>query len=146
MQVNRALNYKDLERMARRRLPRIIFDYVEGGLGDEEGIRDNPRAFSRYKIVPKYLRDVSTRTQAVSLFGQQFDGAFGLAPTGMAGMLRHGADRMLAEAAAERRVPFILSGLATASIESIAEVAPDNVWYQLYGSRDKAVALAIAER
>lgn len=146
MQVNRALNYKDLERMARRRLPRIIFDYVEGGLGDEEGIRDNPRAFSRYKIVPKYLRDVSTRTQAVSLFGQQFDGAFGLAPTGMAGMLRHGADRMLAEAAAERQVPFILSGLATASVESIAEVAPDNVWYQLYGSRDKSVALAIAER
>ena len=146
MQVTKAQTYDDLRRMAKRRLPRIIFDYIEGGLGDEEGIKSNHKAFSRYKIVPRYLVDVSTRSQAVTLFGQKFDGPFGIAPTGMAGMSRRGADRMLAEAAKERNVPFILSGLATASVESIAAVAPDHVWYQLYGSRDRSVAQGIAAR
>ena len=146
MHVSKAQTYADLQRMARRQLPRIIYDYIEGGLGDEEGIRGNHEAFSRYKIVPRYLRDVSKRDQTVSLFGQQFDGPFGIAPTGMAAMSRHGADRMLAEAARERNVPVILSGLATASIESIAAVAPDHLWFQLYASRDRAVAQRIAGR
>ena len=146
MRVSKAQTYEDLRRMAKRRLPRIIFDYIEGGLGDEEGIKANHRAFSRFKIVPRYLIDVSQRTQAMSLFGRAYDGPFGIAPTGMSGMSRYGADRMLAEAARSRNVPFILSGLATASIESIAAVAPDHVWYQLYASRDRGVAHAIAQR
>jgi L-lactate dehydrogenase (cytochrome)/(S)-mandelate dehydrogenase len=146
MRISKAQTYGDLRRMARRRLPRIIYDYIEGGLGDEEGIRGNPKAFSRFRIVPRYLRDVTQRQQAVTLFGQRFDGPFGIAPTGMAGMSRYGADRMLAEAARERNVPFVLSGLATAAVETIAAVAPEQVWYQLYGSRDPAVAQAIARR
>lgn len=146
MHVSKAQTYEDLRRMARRRLPRIIYDYIEGGLGDEEGIKSNPKAFSRFKIVPRYLRDVSKRSQAVSLFGQNFDGPFGIAPTGMAGMSRYGADRMLAEAAKERNIPFVLSGLATTSIESIAAIAPDHVWFQLYASRDRSVAESVAVR
>lgn len=146
MRPHSALTYDDLRKMAKRRIPRIIFDYIEGGLGEEEGIAANRRAFSRYKIVPRYLVDVSKRNQKVSLFGQQFDGPFGIAPTGMSGMSRRGADRMLAETARDRNVPFVLSGLATAPIESIAAVAPDHVWYQLYGSRDREVARRIARR
>lgn len=146
MHVSKAQTYEDLRRMARRHLPRIIYDYIAGGLGDEEGIRANRKAFSRYKIVPRYLRDVSTRSQATTLFGQQFDGPFGIGPTGMAGMSRYGADRMLAEAARERNIPVILSGLATAPIEEIAAAAPDHLWYQLYASRDRSVAERIAGR
>jgi (S)-mandelate dehydrogenase len=140
MRTDKAVNIDDLRRMAKRHLPRICFDFIEGGLEDEHGIERNETAFRRHRLVPRYLVDVSQRDQSVTLFGQKFSLPVGIAPTGLAGLFRRGADLMLAEAARDANIPFIMSGASTASIEAAAQVAPRHAWYQLYGARDMKVS------
>jgi len=134
------VNVDDLRRAAKRRLPKIAFDFIEGGVEDEDGLDVNERAFRRHRLVPRYLVDVSTRDQSASLFGRTYASPFGIAPTGLASLFRPGADLMLAEAARAANVPFIMSGSSTASIEDLAKVAPDHGWYQLYAARDKKIS------
>jgi L-lactate dehydrogenase (cytochrome)/(S)-mandelate dehydrogenase len=133
-------NVDDMRRAAKRRLPKIAFDFIEGGVEDEDGLDTNESAFRRHRIVPRYLVDVSRRDQSASLFGRTWASPFGIAPTGLAGLFRPGADLMLAEAAREANIPFIMSGSSTASIEDLAKVAPDHGWYQLYAARDKKIS------
>jgi (S)-mandelate dehydrogenase len=140
MRTEKAVNIEDLRRMAKRHLPRICFDFIEGGLEDEQGIARNETAFARHRLMPRYLVDVSKRDLSTNLFGQKFALPFGIAPTGLAGLFRRGADLMLAEAARDANVPFIMSGASTASIEAAAQVAPQHAWYQLYGARDMKVS------
>ncbi len=140
MKLDDALNFDDLRRMAKRYLPRIAFDYIEGGVDDEEGLDYNRRAFRRRRLIPRYLVDVAARSQRVRLFGREFAAPFGIAPTGLAGLMRPGADLMLAEAAVAADIPFILSGAGNALIEDLGKAAPEHGWYQLYAARDKAIS------
>src|SRR6266851_546168 len=132
MNIDRAINIEDLHRMAKRKLPRIIFDFIEGGLEDERGLSRNEAAFHKHRLLPRYLVDVSKRDQSASLFGRTYASPFGISPTGGAGLFRRGADLMLAAAAAEANIPYIMSGASNDSIEAAAKVAPHNAWYQLY--------------
>lgn len=134
------VNFDDLRLLAKRRLPKIAFDFIEGGVEDEDGLDRNLEAFRRRRLVPRYLVDVSVRDQRTALFGRTYAGPFGIAPTGLAGLFRPGADLMLAEAARDADVPFIMSGSSTASIEDLARVAPEHGWYQLYAARDKGIS------
>ena len=133
-------NVDDMRRAAKRRLPRIAFDFIEGGVEDEDGLNSNEQAFRRHRLVPRYLVDVSKRDQSATVFGRSYASPFGIAPTGLAGLFRPGADLMLAEAAREANIPFIMSGASTASIEELAKVAPEHGWYQLYAARDKKIS------
>src|SRR5258707_12097187 len=85
MKTDKAINIDDLRRMAKRRLPRLCFDFIEGGLEDELGLARNERAFDRHQIVPRYLVDVSQCEQSVGLFGRTYPLPFGIAPTGPPG-------------------------------------------------------------
>jgi L-lactate dehydrogenase (cytochrome)/(S)-mandelate dehydrogenase len=136
MRVRDAVNIEDLHRMAKRRLPKIAFDFIEGGLEDELGLERNTAAFHKHLLLPRYLVDVSIRDQTASLFGRLYSSPFGISPTGGAGLFRRGADLMLAEAAAEANIPYIMSGASNDSIEAAARVAPHNTWYQLYAARE----------
>ena len=140
MNIDKAINIEDLHRIAKRRLPRIAFDFIEGGLEDEHGLSRNEEGFRRHRLLPRYLVDVSKIDQSATLFGRTYASPFGISPTGLAGLFRPGADMMLAEAAAAANIPFIMSGASTASIEAAAKVAPQHVWYQLYGARDMKVS------
>ncbi len=135
MSLDRAINIADLQRLAKRRLPRMTYDYIEGGCDDERGLIENEAAFDRYRLVPRYLVDVSKRDLTARLAGQTFAMPYGIAPTGNAGMFRHDADRLLAAEAAAADVPFILSAASNASIEEAMKVAPAHCWFQLYGTR-----------
>ena len=146
MNTDKAINIEDLRRMAKRRLPRICFDFIEGGLEDELGLARNEKAFSQHCLVPRYLVDVSERDQSATLFGRRYALPFGIAPTGLAGLFRRGADLMLAEAARNADIPFIMSGASTGSIEAAATVAPEPTWYQLYGARDMAISEDLVRR
>jgi (S)-mandelate dehydrogenase len=139
MKIEDALNIEDLHRMAKRRLPKIAFDFIEGGLEDEYGLERNRSAFRKHLLLPRYLVDVSTRDQSVSLFGHTFASPFGISPTGAAGLYRRGADMMLATAAAEANIPYIMSGASNEAIEAAARVAPRNTWYQLYAATDAKI-------
>ncbi len=140
MKIENAINIEDLRRMARRRLPRIAFDYIEGGVEDERCLARNESAFARHPLLPRYLVDVSQIDQSTTLFERTYSRPFGIAPTGLAGLFRAGADLMLAEAAADTNIPFVMSGAATASIEAAARIAPAHAWYQLYCARDPKIS------
>ena len=111
MGVEKAINFDDLRLMAKRRLPKIAFDFIEGGIDSEEGLGWNVNAFSRQRIVPKYLVDASVPKVSTTLFGRTYSQPYGIAPTGAIGMFRVGGDAMLARAAKQANVPFIISGM-----------------------------------
>jgi L-lactate dehydrogenase (cytochrome)/(S)-mandelate dehydrogenase len=140
MRLDDAINIEDLHQMAKRRLPKVAFDFIEGGLDDEHGLERNTAAFREHRLLPRYLVDVSKRDQSQTIFGKTFSSPFGIAPTGGAGLFRRGADMMLAEAAKDANIPYIMSGSSNQSIESAAKVAPRNSWYQLYAARDGKIS------
>jgi L-lactate dehydrogenase (cytochrome)/(S)-mandelate dehydrogenase len=135
-----AINLDDLRRLAKRRLPKLAYDFIEGGLDDEDGLAHNENAFKRIHLVPRYGVDVTVRDQRTTLFGRTYSGPVGIAPTGGAGLFRRGGDMMLAEAAKAANVPFIMSGAATGLIEDLGRVAPEHGWYQLYVARDRKIS------
>jgi L-lactate dehydrogenase (cytochrome)/(S)-mandelate dehydrogenase len=140
MRVDQAVNIEDLHQMAKRRLPKVAFDFIEGGLEDEHGLDRNTSAFRKRQLLPRYLVDVSVRDQSTTIFGHTFSSPFGIAPTGAAGLFRRGADLMLAEAARDANIPYIMSGSSNDTIEEAARVAPKNAWYQLYAARDGKIS------
>jgi (S)-mandelate dehydrogenase len=146
MKLDNAINIEDLHRMAKRKLPRIIFDFIEGGLEDERGLERNRAAFHKHQLLPRYLVDVSVRDQSASLFGRTYASPFGISPTGGAGLYRPGGDLMLAEAAAQANIPYIMSGGSNASMEEAVKIAPDNTWFQLYAAQDPDLTDALIGR
>jgi len=137
-QAQRCLSVGDLQARARRYLPRVIYDYLEGGADDEECLAENPARLRRHKLRPRYLVDISNRSQRVSVFGRDYRAPFGISPMGMLGMVRQGGDLMLARVAAQSGIPFILSGACNASVESVARDAPGS-WLQFYPCKDLAI-------
>lgn len=146
MNINRAVNIEDIRRLAKRRLPRIIFDFIEGGVEAEEGLAHNEKAFLRHRLVPRYLVDVSSRSQSTTLFGRDYASPFGIAPTGASGLFRRGADLMFAQAAAEANIPYIMSSVTTGSLEASAKIAASNMWLQIYPTNDRSIMYDQARR
>ncbi len=146
MKIDRALNIDDLLRLAKRRLPRVIFDLIEGGAEDERCMERNRAAFARHRLMTRYLVNINKRDQSVMLFGHKYSSPFGIAPTGLAALFRPGADLMLAEAAASANIPFVMSGGSTASIEAAAQIAPKHMWYQLYPAREAKISEDLIRR
>jgi (S)-mandelate dehydrogenase len=146
MNLDTVFTIEDMRLLARRRLPRVIFDFIDGGAGDEQGLNNNAAQFRNFRMVPRYLVDVSQRTQKQTLFGKEYSSMFGIAPTGYAGLWRPDGELMLAQAAAENGIPFVQSGSSVASIEQIAKVAPGNAWFQLYAARDPKMSTDLMRR
>ncbi len=146
MKLDQAINIEDLHRMAKRKLPKIIFDFIEGGLEDERGLERNRAAFHRHRLLPRYLVDVSERDQSATIFGHTYASPFGISPTGGAGLYARNGDLMLAEAAAEANIPYIMSGGSNASMEEAVRIAPNNTWYQLYAAKDGNLTDALIGR
>ena len=140
------VNIEDLRKLAKKRLPRIAYDFIEGGTDDEVGLTTNEQAFLQARVVPRYLVDVTVRDQSTTLFGRTYSSPIGIAPTGLAGLFRRGADLMLAQAARDANVPFIMSGASTASIEDLGKLAPDHGWYQLYSAKDQSISEDMIKR
>ena len=144
--IDSAINIDDLRRLAKRRLPKIMFDFIEGGVEDEVGLRTNANAFRDLRLVPRYYVDTAKREQKATLFGRTFSSPFGIAPTGMAGAFRRDAELYLSQAAKEADVPYLMSGASNASMEQGAKLAGKNLWYQIYGARDRKVAADLVKR
>lgn len=138
-QLHRVINLRDFETLARRRLPRMAFDFIAGGADDELGLAHNRQSFERWQLLPRSLVDVSRRDTSVTLFGQRYAAPAGISPMGMAGMFRPDADLLMAEAARQQQMPFVLSGVSNASVEAVARVAPEHAWWQFYRTRDEKI-------
>jgi len=147
MRIDDAINIEDLHQMAKRKLPKIMFDYIEGGVEDERGLARNVAAFHQHRLLPRYLVDVSKRDQTQTIFGRKFNSPFGISPTGGVGLYqRRGGELLLAEAAAEANIPYIMSGGANHSMEEAARIAPNNTWFQMYAAKDPDVTDALVGR
>ena len=147
MKLEHAINIEDLHRMAKRKLPKIMFDYIEGGVEDELGLERNRAAFHKHQLLPRYLVDVSVRDQSTTVFGHAYSSPFGISPTGGVGLYqRRGGEMLLAQAAADANIPYIMSGGSNASMEEAVKVAPNNTWFQLYAAKDRDLTDALIGR
>jgi (S)-mandelate dehydrogenase len=134
--LHKAINIEDLRRMARRRLPRAIFDFFDGGAEDEVTLRENRAAFARVRLLPKVLVDVAKVDTTVSLFNKTANLPLAIAPTGGISAGRYGAELILARTAKAWGVPFTMATPSAFSIERVAEEVGGRLWFQLYCVRD----------
>ena len=143
---SKAYSIEDLRRAARRRLPRAVFDFFDGGAEDELTLRDNEAAYKRVRLVPRVLTDVSAIDTSTSLLGQRAELPLAIAPTGAVGFGWRGGDLAIARAAVAAGIPYTLSSAATASIEQVARAAPGRLWFQAYILRNKPFLQGLIER
>ena len=136
MPLEQAINIEDLRVMAKRRLPRAIFDFFDGGAEDETTLRDNRAAFERVRLLPKVLVNVAQVDTQVEIFGKPSSLPMAIAPTGGISAGRFGAELMLARAAKAVGVPFTMATPSAFSIERVADEVGGRLWYQLYCVRN----------
>ncbi len=122
----------DLERRAARRIPRFAFDFIQGGAGDESGLLRNRAALQSVQIAPRYGRKVAPVDPSATLFGRRYAAPIGISPIGFDGIMWPGATRLFADAAQRANIPYLVGTLATETIETVATIAPDVTWFQLY--------------
>lgn len=137
---------EDARRVARRRLPWMIFDYIDGAAGQEAGARRNRQAFDALELRPRILQDVSDRSLDVSVLGGHAKAPFGISPMGMCNLSHPNADLMLARLAARERVPLGVSTVSSTAMEPLIEVAQGYAWFQLYFSGDGTGTFKLVER
>jgi (S)-mandelate dehydrogenase len=144
--IARALNVADLRELARRRLPRFVFEYVDGGAEDEVTLRGNRAAFERLRLLPRTLIDTAARHQRTQILASPAPTPMVIAPTGFNGMVYPQGDLALARVAARRGIPFTLSTVSTVRLEEVAKSAGGRLWMQLYVMKDRAIARDIMQR
>ena len=141
-----AYSIEALRQAAKRRLPRAVFDFIDGGAEDERTLRENCAAFERVRLLRKVLVGVSQINTETLLLGKTAKLPIAIAPTGAVGFGWRGGDIAVARAAAAFGIPFSLSTSATASIERIAEAAPGRLWFQAYFFKDREFTFGLIER
>ena len=146
MKLSRIVSIEDFREAARRVLPRIIFDFIEGGVDNELCLATNATLGNAHRLVPRYFGDIGPVDASTTLMGRRYASPFGIGPTGLNGLFRPGSDIMLARAAAEADIPFVISTASTSRLEEVAEAAPDHCWFQLYGARDRAISADMIRR
>lgn len=146
MRLQRANNVADLRQMAQRRLPRPIFDYIDGGADDEISLRRNAGAFAGYELVPDVLNDVSAIRTATTTFGQASRWPLLLAPTGLTRMFHREAEVAVARAAARHGLLYSLSTMGTTRLEDLAEACPGPKLFQIYVFKDRGLTAEFVAR
>ena len=139
-------SYEDARRLAKKRLPRMIFDYIDGAAGTEHGEHLNRNAIRDIRLQPRILNNVETRSIKADLFGDKAGLPFGISPMGMCNLARHDADRLLAQFAAEHHVPVGVSTAASTSLEDMITYADGHAWFQLYFSGNKEASFKLIDR
>jgi (S)-mandelate dehydrogenase len=146
MRFSDAINIEDLRAIARRRLPRFVFDYVDGGAEDERTLTDNRAAFARLRFRPRMLVDVSRRDVSAPLLGQPASMPAVVGPTGLNGLCWRDGDLALARAAAAAGLPFAMSTVSMSFVEDVAREAPGRHWLQAYVFSERRITEGILRR
>jgi L-lactate dehydrogenase (cytochrome) len=142
----RAASVADLRAIAKRRLPRGAFDYIDGGAEDERTMAENSAAFARLTFRPRVLRDVSSIDMSTTVLGQPLKFPLVLSPTGFTRIADPEGELAVARAADRAGLPYALSTMATRSIEEVAEVSQGRKWFQVYMLRDRGVVKEMIQR
>ncbi|TGV80437.1 alpha-hydroxy-acid oxidizing protein [Mesorhizobium sp. M00.F.Ca.ET.149.01.1.1] len=134
--LDRLVSVEDFRQLARRRLPRSVFEFVDGGAGQELTLRDNRAGFERIRLLPRVLTDVSRPDLPTTLWSKTDPTPLVISPMGSCALVRPGADIAIAKAAAARGIPYTLSTMATTGIERMARAVQGPLWFQLYVLKD----------
>jgi L-lactate dehydrogenase (cytochrome)/(S)-mandelate dehydrogenase len=144
--IDRALSIADLRELARGRLPRFVFEFIDGGAEDEITLARNRRGFEEIALLPRVLVDVARPSLATSILGRPSAAPMVVAPMGSCALGWPDADVAIARAAAAHGIPYTLSTMATTSLETLARAVPGRLWFQLYTLRDRAFTAALVDR
>ncbi len=136
----------DLRTRAKERIPRFAFEYLDGGCNADLNLQKNMTDIQEVELRPDYLSRHTHSSMKTSLFGHEYDAPFGVAPIGLQGLIWPKASEILAKAAVEANIPFILSTVATSSIETIAKITEGKAWFQLYHPTEEKVTNDILKR
>ncbi|GAA4338503.1 alpha-hydroxy-acid oxidizing protein [Variovorax defluvii] len=146
MNLKQAASIGDLRELARRRLPRMVFDYIDGAAGEEITSKRNRVALDEVCLIPGALVDVSSRHHATKLFGREVSFPAIVGPTGLNGAFWPEGDVALARGAARAGIPFVLSTAATVRLNPFLKVAGPLRWFQLYMMKDRGLVEAFLQR
>jgi len=146
MRPSRFFTIEHLRAGARARLPKMVFEFVDGGSGGESALRRNRSALDDVRLTPRMLTDVRAASAKTSLWGRDYQAPIAVAPMGLANLVAPGTDCALAAAAASAGVPYCLSTAATTPIETIAPLANQNLWFQLYVTSEEEVTFNLMRR
>ena len=135
--LSSAANVEDLRRMAKRRLPAGVFDYIDGAAEDESAMARNASRFGDRTLVPRVLKDVSEIDASTTILGQRVPMPLIIAPTGFPRIAHPEGELATARAAAKAGIPFSLSTMGTRSIEEVAAISSGRKWFQVYVWRDR---------
>lgn len=141
-----AYDIADLRELARRRLPKGVFEFFDRGNGDEVAVANNRAAFERIKLNPHMLVDTSARSQAITLLGKAQKMPIVVAPTGSAGLAWYEGEIALARAAKAAGIPFTLATGSMTSLERVAAEAGGSLWFQVYMWPDRSLSHGLIER
>ena len=144
--ASRIFSSADARRIARRKLPWMIFDYIDGAAGQETGAARTRVALDGLELRPRILRDVSARSLSVEVFGTATKAPFGISPMGLCNLSGPSADLMLARLAAREKVPLGVSTISSTALEPLIEVAEGHAWFQLYFSGDGTGTFKLVDR
>ena len=136
----------DLRKRAQVKIPKFAFEYLDGGCNEDVNLDKNRSDLRKIELMPHYLSKFVKSEMKTTLFGHTYDAPFGIAPIGLQGLIWPNAPEILAKAAVNHNIPFILSTVSTSSIERIAEITQGKAWFQLYHPAEEAVKRDLLER
>ncbi len=136
----------DLRQLARCRLPRPIFDFIDGGGGEEYSVQRNEAAFAATKLVPRLFTECRKRDLSVSFLGTNYAAPFGVSPMGLGNLAWPGTDEALVRATAAARIPYSLSTAGSSTVERVAELGGDCAWFQLYLPKEFELSRKLMQR
>lgn len=137
---------EDLRARARQRIPRFAFEYLDGGCNEDVNLHKNTAELREVELKPYYLAEHTPASLKTGLFGKIYDAPFGIAPVGLQGLMWPGAPEILARAAKKHNIPFVLSTVTTASLETIGKITDGNFWFQLYHPTENALRDDLLDR
>lgn len=137
---------EDYRRLAEKRLPRVLFDYIDGGAYREVTLAENIADFDALRMKQRVMRDVSSVDTSISLLDETWSMPVALAPVGLAGMMARRAEVQAMKAADTFGIPFCLSTVGICSLEEVAEVSKRPFWFQLYMLRDRGAVQELLQR
>jgi L-lactate dehydrogenase (cytochrome) len=133
LEINTAYpSITDLRNKAKKKIPKFAFEYLDGGCNEDVNLHKNTKEIRDVELLPYYLSKHTGSSMKTELFGHTYDAPFGIAPVGLQGLMWPNSPEILAKAAFEHNIPFILSTVTTTSIERAAEITEGKAWFQLY--------------
>ncbi len=137
---------EDLRKKAKRRIPKFAFEYLDGGCNEDVNLYKNTTEIRKVELQPQYLARHTGSDMRMELFGHVYDAPFGIAPVGLQGLIWPDSPAILAKAAFEHNIPFILSTVSTDSIEKVSEITEGRAWFQLYHPTENSLRNKIIKR